>query len=51
MSELTGRTSAPSDTVYAIYRWLFGDEAPYVAGTEMYRRPGCASCDMVLVTR
>ena len=33
--ELTGWTSVDSETVGAIYRWLFGDEALFLAATEM----------------
>ena len=33
--ELTGWTSVDSETVGAIYRWLSGDEALFVASTEM----------------
>jgi hypothetical protein len=33
--QLTAWTSVPADTAEAIYRWLFGDEALFVAGTEM----------------
>jgi hypothetical protein len=33
--KLTGWTSVDSETVGAIYRWLFGDEALFVLGTEM----------------
>jgi hypothetical protein len=32
---LTGWTSVDSETTEAIYRWLFGDEALFVAGMEM----------------
>lgn len=38
--ELTGWTSVDSETVDAIYRWLFGDEALFVAGTEMRVQAG-----------
>jgi hypothetical protein len=33
--ELTGWTSVADETVRVIYRWLFGDEAAFVAETEM----------------
>ncbi len=33
--DLIGWTSVPDVTVSAIYRWLFGDEALFVLGTEL----------------
>ncbi len=38
--ELTGWSSVPDETVEAIYRWLFGDEALFVAGTELRLEAG-----------
>ena len=43
--ELTGWTSVDSETVDAIYRWLFGDEAAFVAGTEMRVEAGLRMLD------
>lgn len=33
--QLTGWSSVVDDTVQAVYRWLFGDEALFLIGTEM----------------
>jgi RHS repeat-associated protein len=57
--ELTGWTSVPSETVGAVYRWLFGDEALFVVGTEMRLEAGLRELrvshpetgELVLVTR
>ena len=35
VSTLTAWTSVASETFDAIYRWLFGNEALFVAGAEM----------------
>jgi hypothetical protein len=35
VNELTGWTSVPHATIEAIYRWLFGDEAAFLAGAEI----------------
>ncbi len=38
--KLTGWTSVDAETVNAVYRWLFGDEALFVAGMEMRLEAG-----------
>ena len=43
--ELTGWTSVDDETVQAIYRWLYGDEALFVAGTEMRVEAGLRMLD------
>jgi hypothetical protein len=43
--ELTGWTSVDSETVGAIYRWLFGDEAAFLAGTELRVEAGLQMLD------